>query len=67
MTQSPEGLFTDYAAHSELVLSPYFADPCGLQEGDDAEGGVGSSAVLGHATVFCYECVLRDGKARVCA
>jgi hypothetical protein len=44
-------LFSDYTAHTELILSPYFADTCGLHEGDD--GMV--AAVLGSASLFCYE------------
>lgn len=44
-------LFSDYTAHTELILSPYFADACGLHESED---GV-AAAVLGPASLFCFE------------
>jgi len=47
----------DYSAHSELTLSPYFADPCGIVEGTEEESGSGVSAVLGLPSIFVYECV----------
>jgi len=50
-----EGLFADYAAHSELALSPYFADACGLHEGAEEDAGSGAADVIGLPTLFCYE------------
>lgn len=48
---SANQIYADYTAHTELILSPYFADTCGLHEADD--GGI--TSVLGAASLFCYE------------
>lgn len=53
--QSVERVFNDYAAHSDLILSPYFADACGLHEGPEDVSGTGAAHVIGLPTLFCYE------------
>lgn len=51
-------LHAEYIAASELVLSPYFADPCGILEGSEEDSGADCASVLGLPTLFCYECVV---------
>jgi hypothetical protein len=46
-------LYSDYTAHTELILSPYFADTCGLHEAEDGA----LNLVCGPASLFCYEYV----------
>jgi hypothetical protein len=53
--QSVQGIYNDYGAHSELILSPYFADACGLHEGSEEDSGPGAVHVIGLPTLFCYE------------
>jgi hypothetical protein len=54
---TPEAVYNDYAAHSELILSSYFSDACGMHEGSAADAGPGGAAVIGLPTLFCYEFV----------
>lgn len=55
VVQSVGRIYNDYAAHSELILSPYFADACGLHEGSEEDLGPGAAFVIGLPTLFCYE------------
>lgn len=50
---SAMNLYSDYTAHTELILSPYFADTCGLHEAEDGA----LNLVCGPASLFCYEYV----------
>lgn len=50
---SAMNLYSDYTAHTELILSPYFADTCGLHEAEDGA----LNLVCGPASLFCYEFV----------
>lgn len=54
----------DYTAHSDLILSPYFPDACGVHDGADgagvgdgvADGAAGAvTAVVGPTTLFMLE------------
>jgi hypothetical protein len=55
---SLRALYADYTAAGELILSPYFADPCGVHEAEAESGAAAASAaILGAPTLFCYECV----------
>ena len=63
---SPAALHTEYVALSELILSPYFPDPCGILEGSEEDSGKDCAAVLGLPTLFVYECV-RRARARASA
>ena len=56
-------LHADYIAARELVLSPYFADPCGILEGSAEDSGRDCASVLGLPTLFCYECVCAAARA----
>jgi len=56
----------DYTAHSDLVLSPYFPDACGVHDGADGAGvgdgvtdGASSTAtaIVGPTTLYMYEYV----------
>jgi hypothetical protein len=48
-------LHCEYGALSELILSPFFPDACGLHEAMDAPPAV--TSIAGPATVFLYEAV----------
>jgi hypothetical protein len=55
MPYTSAAVHTEYSAHSELVLSPYFADPCGIVEGSEEDSGAGVAAVMGLPSIFLYE------------
>lgn len=45
------GMYSEYAALNELLLSPYFPDVCGVHEADDGA----AAAIVGPSQLFVYE------------